>query len=451
MAATGLVQHRKRLSGTTLAFWLASGAAAVLSLAAALVGLRATHHASVVRPGAAQQADLRNQRIAFFENRLQNDPFNVTSLDILSGEYLQRGRETNDVADYDRAEYSASRSLEILPADNLNGTLALASVRLIQHKFAEAKELGDKAIALKATEPAGYGITGDALFNMGRYDEAAARYEKMVNIQPSLSSLARLAALDLMRGDKPNALDYWRQTISRATPDLPIENLAWSLSQRATAYFAIGDLKHAEADSKASLKAYPNYPAGLAGLGQVRAAQGRWDEAISLYSQAVARQPQPLYVAALGDAYAAKGEMSSAQDQYALEDVIDTLYRASNINTDLTLARFYADHDLQPDRALSMAKEAYDEAPSVPAAGVYAWALFRKGELTEAQAVSKESLRLNTPDASLYYYAAKIAEAVGDKTTARQQIDKAMALNPQFSIVLAPDALKLQNELKNAR
>jgi tetratricopeptide (TPR) repeat protein len=156
-------------------------------------------------------------------------------------------------------------------------------------------------------------------------------------------------------------------------------------------------------------------------------------------------------VAALGDVYAAAGRPDQASEQYTLVEVIDKLYRAGGVNTDLQLATFYLDHGFDLERAATMARESYEQAPNVQAAGVYAWALSKTGKLTEARAMSQESLRLGTPDATLHYYAAKIAHALGDKTEARTQINRAMALNPNFSLVLASDARRLQDELRNAK
>ena len=57
---------------------------------------------------AAADAQLRSERITFFETRAAADPIDFVSLNILASEYLQRARETGDVADYNRAEYAAN-------------------------------------------------------------------------------------------------------------------------------------------------------------------------------------------------------------------------------------------------------------------------------------------------------------------------------------------------------
>ncbi|MDQ6787531.1 MAG: hypothetical protein M3033_12050 [Acidobacteriota bacterium] len=61
----------------------------------------------------------------------------------------------------------------------------------------------------------------------------------------------------------------------------------------------------------------------------------------------------------------------------------------------------------------------------------------KAGKLTEAQAAMKDALQLNTQDARLFYHAGMISNAVGDKSSARDFIKHALALNPQFDVLQA--------------
>ncbi len=61
-----------------------------------------------------------------------------------------------------------------------------------------------------------------------------------------------------------------------------------------------------------------------------------------------------------------------------------------------------------------------------------AWAALKAGKLTEAQAAMKDALRLGTQDAKIFYHAAMIARAAGDETAARDYLQSALKLDPQF-------------------
>src|SRR5262249_38472913 len=131
--------HRKGLAGRVFILVAACLLAASASLAVALVALTRPE-ASVPAPRAAAESALRQQRIEFFEERIRNDPIDTTALNVLTGEYLQRARETGDVADYERAAYASERVLAVVPNDYA-GLVQSAQANLAQHNFLRAIEL----------------------------------------------------------------------------------------------------------------------------------------------------------------------------------------------------------------------------------------------------------------------------------------------------------------------
>ena len=442
MAAQRLTRNAHGLEGRLLILWSGVLLALGLSLAAALSGLLLDGDATVPGVSAAEEAAAREQRIAFFEGRAAVDPIDFLSLNNLAAEYLQRARETGDVADYARAEQAASRSVEILPVDNYAGLTLLASVRLVQHDFAAVENLAQRALPLKPLGATAYGLLGDAQLGLGRYDEAFENYDKMRGIDAGLPALSRLANHAFITGDRFDSIDLWKQSIAKAR-GLPVENQAWAHVQLGVTYFAYGHHGDAAKEHERALKLSPDYVHALAGLAQTRAAQERYDEAIDLYTRAVSKLPQPQYVAALGDTYAAAGRNAEAQQQYALVEAIAALYEANGVNTDLQISMFYADHDRNVGQALTMAQAAYEAGPSVYAADALAWALFKNDRYPEAAAMSEVALAQGTPEASFLYHAALIRLANGDEAGASDYLAQALDLNPNFAPVHAETAREL--------
>jgi tetratricopeptide (TPR) repeat protein len=424
--------------------------AAGLSLAAALGGLLLTGPATTPAPSAAEQAAARETRIAFFEARAAADSLDFVSLNVLAGEYLQRARETGDVAGYQRAEAAATRSLEIVPDDNYAGLVLMASVRLVQHDYPAAETLARKAIPLKPAGPDAYALLADAQMGAGDYAAAAETLAAMRELDGGLAALSRLANLAYLTGDRINTVAYWQQAIE-TSDGLPLENQAWARVQLGVTYFALGDYGKAIQEHKAALKLYPDYVLALAGLGQAYAAEQDWDGAIAAHEQAVALQPLPQYVAALGDVYAVAGRTEDAEQQYALVDAIAALYRDAGVNTDLQIATFYADHDRELPRALDMARAAYNEAPNAYAADALAWALYRNGRAEEAGGYAQQALDSGALEAGFYYHAALIRLTLEDESGARDLLARALDLNPRFSPLFAEDAGRLLATLEAKR
>jgi tetratricopeptide (TPR) repeat protein len=434
MAVQGISAHVSRLQklpAGTIAFGAAAAAAALLSLAAALLAFTGGATSAPSGPSAAEELALRNERIRFFEQRAAADSIDFVSLNVLAWEYLQRARETGDVGDYTRAETAAIRSLSIVPRDNFSGKLALAAVKLVQHDFAAGLGLSDEALALKPASAAAHGLRSDALVGLGRYEEADAALQKMLELEAGEGALSRLAGLSFLEGDLLNAEDFWRQAIDRSA-GMPAESRAWTRTQLGGLYLSQGDLRRAEREYNEALKTYPDFAHAVAGLAAVSAAQERWDEAIALYESVQQRQPQTEYVIALGDVYAKSGRPADAASQYALVEAIARLYEANGIGTELQLALYHADHG-DAARALALAEAAYEASPSVYAADAYAWALSKTGRLSEAATVASEATRFGTPEARFYYHAGLIRLALGDRQGAVAGLERALEINPYFA------------------
>ncbi len=109
------------------------------------------------------------------------------------------------------------------------------------------------------------------------------------------------------------------------------------------------------------------------------------------------------------------------------------------------LALFYADHDLKAEEAYANAKREYAVRHDIYGADAVAWTALKAGKLVEAQAAMKEALRLGTRDAKLFYHAGMITRAVGDRASARDYLQHALRLNPQFDplqVLIAKRALE---------
>src|SRR5262249_1993992 len=162
--------------------------------------------------------------------------------------------------------------------------------------------------------------------------------------------------------------------------------------------------------------------------------------AIENYEKATRILPDPPMVAALGDLYKLSGREKEAQQQYALIDRILQLNQISGTLYNRQIALFYADHDIKSEEAYNQAKLEYEQRRDIYGADALAWTALKAGKLAEAQAAIKEALKLNTRDAKLYYHAGMIAKAAGEKASARDYLNRALTLNPQFDPLQSANA-----------
>ena len=291
---------------------------------------------------------------------------------------------------------------------------------------------------------------------MGDYAGAQHFYDQLADPadgKPHLG-LAYLAAshgasLRWIEGKVEQANEDLKRAVALAQElHLPAENVAWTEFMLGEQYFLTGDLGSAEREETASLAAFPRYHRALAAMGQIRAAEGRFGEAIGFYKQAVAIIPLPAYIAALGDVYAATGDRVMAEKQYALVEYIGKLSAINQQVYNRELSSFYADHDRKLGEALSLARKELEVRQDVYTSDALAWALLKNGQAAEAREVMEKALRMGTRDATMEYHAGRIAGALGDTVNEEAHLKRAIGINPHFHVLFAPLAAKRLAELE---
>jgi len=333
--------------------------------------------------------------------------------------------------------------------DDQTGIIGASMAAAARHDFARALQLAQQAVRLDPEDPDAQGVLGDALVELGRYNEALSAFQQMLDTRPDLNAYVRVAYLRELHGDPSGAIDALKLAVEATRP--AGETAAWVHWQLGNLYFNTNAPENAAAEYESALDAFPEYVHAVAGNARLAAARGDYDKAIELYRDVTARQPVVEYVATLGDVYRAAGRSVEAQHQYDLVGAIDELYRANGIDTDLEMALYQADHDLDPEMALAQARAAYEARPeSIRAADVLSWALYKAGKYAEALQHSREALRLGTQDSLLLFHAGMINDSAGDHEVARVYLSRAVEINPGFSVLYAAAARTTLEALRGA-
>lgn len=375
--------------------------------------------------------------IAFFATKLKEDPYNFIAYNKIAGLHLKRLRETGNIEFLTKALDAAKASLKLFPAEmNLEGLGVLASAEYASHNFRAARDHARQWVQLQPNEGAAYGLLGDACLELGDYRDAERAYRDMErnSRRGAVGIHSRLARWCELKGDLDGAQQHLARALehalSLAAP--PRETVAWCRWQTGELAFLRGDYSAAEQHQRDALTVYPGYYRGIASLGRALAALGRRDEAIAQYERVVQILPDPTYVAALGDLYHLAGKSAQAEAQYTLVEQIGRLGKLSGQLYNRQLALFYADHDRKPEDAYSQATREYQERKDIYGADTVAWAALKAGKIEVARREIRTAFRLGTVDPRLYFHAGMIAKAAGDGAGARQFLEKALQLCPEF-------------------
>jgi tetratricopeptide (TPR) repeat protein len=380
------------------------------------------------------------QTVLFLEERTKRDPEDFIAQNKLAGYYLQQVRETGDLTYLKLAQRSARTSFTTLPPEhNLDGLAELTQVELTSHEFVAARDHALQLIELQPDKSFPRQMLGDALLELGQYEEAKNAYwlmEQFGGVQglTRVAAEQRIARWALLRGEPGRATEHFRKALwmALAMPAPQRETVAWCWWQLGETAFLTGDYAGAEKHYRNALITFPDYFRALASLGRVRAARGDLSGAAQQYEKAVNIFPDPSYVAALGDIYHLLGREQEATAQYKLVQAIARLSIVAGNLYNRQEALFYADHDLQPEKAYENAIQEYRVRKDIYGADAVAWTALKAGKLAEAQVTMKEALRLGTRDSKLFYHAGMIARAAGDRLSASLFLKQALDLSPEF-------------------
>ena len=376
---------------------------------------------------------------------LERLPGNYSGWSALGLAYVEQARVTADPTLYAKAEGAFSKSLELRPRDNdaaLTGQATLAAAR---HDFADALALTDRALAINGFSPTTWAVRSDALTELGRYDEARAAVQRLLDLSPDgVDGLTRASYALELRGDVDRARTALQQAAQEATRPADVAFAQQYLGELA---WNEGDLPAARAAYDAGLAADPTSLALLAARAKVLVAEGDAAAAVADLRSVVERLPAPEHLVVLGELLEATGAEQDAQEQYAVVRATQQLYAANGQDVDTELALFEADHG-DPATAVQLAARAYAARPdSVHVQDAYAWALHSAGRSAEALPVARASARLGLRSPAFAYHLGAVEAAAGDPAAARRALRRALDLNPTFSPLHAPRASALLDRL----
>ena len=375
--------------------------------------------------------------VSALEAQVQSRPGDAGLLTQLGFAYQLRWRETSDPSYLPRSE-AALRKASRIQERNPDVLLGLGSLALIRHEFRQALAYGRRARPLLPGSGRPYGVIGDALIELGRYEEAFAAFQRMVTLRPGVASYARVAYARELTGDPVGALAAMRLALDAAAGQP--EPSAYALVEIAKLELGLGRTEAAATHARSALRALPGYAAARLETARIEAARGRIGRALSEARRAADAIPTQAAVSLYAELLDRVARHADARRQRSTIAVIDRLLAANGIQVDLESAVYRADYRIQPVRTVWLARRARAARSSVYGDDALAWALARAGRCAEARPLAERALRLGTRDPLLYFHRGYAEGCAGDRPAMRAWYRRALELNPEFSVRWAPVA-----------
>ncbi|MDQ1038351.1 tetratricopeptide (TPR) repeat protein [Streptomyces sp. V3I8] len=389
------------------------------------------------------------------EAHLRAHPGDVRSWAELGAAYVERGGRTAEPRYYPKAEAALRTSIEGRPEGNTEAFRGMAALADARHDFRAARRWGEAAVAASPERWTAYPALIDAYRGLGDHKAARKALDTFVALPPAGSAgpAARarmLTAAGLVYRDRG-----WREDSAAAFSDAAA--LAPTPAERAACLVRVGELAWERGEPveslrahEAALRAEPGEHAAQAGRGRALVALGRHSEALRAYRSALATRPLPQYALELGELYESLGVGGAARVQYDLVRARVREGGAGGVNDELVLGVFEADHG-DAGAAVRRLRAEWARHPSAAVADALGWALHRAGKDKEAlgfatRATDRE--RGGGARVALYaYHRGTVERALGMDWAGRRHLEEALRINPAFSPLLVPVALRALEEL----
>ena len=328
--------------------------------------------------------------------------------------------------DRDAALRYAEEARRTEPA-NVAARVALTRSLLTRNDLARAQiEIAELQRALPDA-PIVHSLNGSLLARRGDFAAARRSFERAQELSPGLlEAVAGLVGLDVQAKQVPAAVARLDAEIarqgSRPSPEL--------LALAAQVYSMAGQSQRSEEVLRRAVAVEPRFSAGYAMLAQLYYQQQRLDEAKAEFEGMVKRAPAEAGPRTMvGVILESQGKREEARRWYeeTMAAVKDAPIAANN------LAFIYAEQGINLDLALQLAGAAKQGLPDSPDVDdTLGWIYYKKDMANLAIRPLEESLKKRPDYAETLYHLGLAYAKTGDDAKARQALERALKLDPQF-------------------
>jgi tetratricopeptide (TPR) repeat protein len=322
----------------------------------------------------------------------------------LADALMRAARVKGDAGLAIEAEHVLRATLKHSSSDYLARRM-LSVVYLSQHRFAEALTEAKAAQKLRPNDAWNYAIAGDALLELGRYEEAFDSFDQVMEHRPDAGAYARVAYARELQGDLDGAVRLMRMS-AEATSRQDVEGLAWTFAQIGNLYLLQGRLDEAEREFTHAEFIFPSHPYAMNGRVRLFIARHRYADALDL-SRRVPITPESL--ATQGDLLARLGHLDDAEAMYREAERVEREGWKQEQPQPGALARFLAERGRDIPEAIALAERAAHERQDVVTMDALAWSYFRAGRMADAASAIQRATRLGTVDPRIRCHASAIA------------------------------------------
>ncbi|MBW2464398.1 MAG: hypothetical protein JRH11_22300 [Deltaproteobacteria bacterium] len=375
-----------------------------------------------------------DEAIASAEARAAERDDDWIHLEIVANHYIDRARASGDWEDFAKADDAIRRAYDRAP-EGAGPHLAKAALDYAMHRLPEASEALD-ALEAQAVVPVGVRGTisqlrADIAFHSGRYPEAKAAYEALLEDGRSPSLLIAYAQWHWKTGDLDQATVLLAEAESTAEGSRA-GTRAWVYLVRGLFALERGAYDEALVEYRRGLRETPESWLHEEHIAEILVLQGEVAEASSLYESVIERTANPELMDALAGILRDRGQDADA----------DALVLRARTGWETRLALFpeaayghaighWLELEDDPERTVQLAEANSAARPNGESKTLLAEAYLGAQRSEDAERTIREVLDSAWDTAEAHAAAARIYAARDDETEAAAHRERALALNPR--------------------
>ena len=322
---------------------------------------------------------------------------------------------------------SARQALKGQP-DSLHARLLLARGLIGRRELAQAEKEMKELLTKYPNAAAAHSQSGILFLAKGDHDAAKRSFERAQALEgQSLEALTGLVSLDLAARKTIEARARVEAKLAETPDDTQLLRLA------ASTYAATGDPGRAEQTLHHVVEIDPANLQARAMLGQLFLLEQKLEQAKVEFDALARLRPNSndaiTSQTMIAQIFEAQHQPGEAQKQY--EQVLAASPRA--IVAANNLAWLYAERGGNLDVALGLAQTAAQQAPDRPEINdTLGWIYYKKDLVGQAIAALERSVAKDTTNPVYHYHLGLAYTKRGDRVRAKQSLERALALNPDF-------------------
>ncbi|MEP7163652.1 MAG: hypothetical protein ABI741_03105 [Ferruginibacter sp.] len=387
--------------------------------------------------------NLNEQNLIFWKNKLDKSPRGYVEMQQYAGTLAGRFHLSGDINDLKRAD-SILRWLNTeFKGKDAGIVRALAVHAITQHRFAEASDLVQQALAIGSEKYISELLNFDAAFELGNV-QLAQDILKSVKSSNEYGYFFRLSKYDHLEGELDSSIAAMNKAAELAGNSISLRQTA--LSNTADLYMHAAYAKHANELYMRSIKLDASDLHSIMGIGWLALVHDKNDELAERIFKFVQTQTQsPEVLLKLAQVAEQRGD-SIAEKKYADEFVLavsDTLY--GNMYNKY-LVDLYSNFLHEPAKAVSIAERELMNRLTPQTYSWYVWSLFKNGQPDKALQFYDKYVSGKPLEGLELYYMGKMMQALDKGYNAEQYFKVAYKNRYDLSPAKAKDLEEIMND-----